>query len=135
MKKFAIGVLLPAAISSAISAGICAAVAGSEGLYGALVGAALVAAFFLSSLLVLGPTKSISPTATMIIALLLYGAKVVALVVFMVFLFQPSGIGEKLDRESLAGTVVALTLVWTVLEIRAATKSRQLLYDLSDDDS
>ena len=134
MKNFAIGVLLPAAISSAIAAGVCATVSGLPGLYGALIGSALVAAFFISSLLVLGPTKRISPTLTMLIAMLLYGAKVVALVVFMVFLFQPGGIGESLDRESLAGTVVALTLVWTVLEIRAATKSRQLLYDLNGED-
>lgn len=134
MKNFAIGVLLPAVISSALAAVVCVAVSGLPGLYGALIGSALVAVFFITSLLVLGPTKRISPTVTMLIAMLLYGAKVVALVVFMVFLFQPGGIGESLDRESLAGTVVALTLVWTVLEIRAATKSRQLLYDLNGED-
>jgi len=134
MKRFAIGVLLPAAIASAIGVGIGAGVAGLRGLYGALIGAALVAVFFLSSLLVLGPTKRISPTVTMLIAMLLYGAKIVALVVFMVVLFQPGGFGERLDRESLAGTVIALTLVWTVLEIRAATKSRQPLYDLNGQD-
>lgn len=134
MNPFVTRVMLPAAAVSAVCVVVGTAIAGRDGAYGALIGAVLVAVFFLSSLAVLGPTKKIAPTITMMIALTFYVTKIVALVAVFVVLFGPGGIGENVHRESLAATVVACTLAWTVLEIRFATKARIPLYDLTETD-
>lgn len=134
MRELISRVLIPAALASGLCMGVCALLAGRNGLVSSAVGAIVVAAFFLSSLAVLGSTKHISAIGTMAIALALYGVKAIVFVALMAALLQPDGWGAGLDRGALAGTMVALALVWTTLEIRASAKARQPLYDLNGQD-
>ncbi len=106
--------------------------AGSTGAAGALVGSVLVAASFAASLLVLDRTRDLDPTLTLLIALALYVAKLGALLVVLGLLGAVGAVDADgpLDRASLGLTVVAATLVWSVVEVVAVTRHRQPVYDL-----
>ena len=126
--------LFPALIVAVICMAVAGATAGEKGVVGAAVGAVIVLLFFASSPLALGPVTKVSPQLSILVALTFFFTKVVALVALMVVLLDPEGVGEHLDKNALGGTVIVSTLAWTVFQIRAATKSRQPLYDLDSDD-
>lgn len=125
--------LLPALVVAVICMAIAGATAGGKGVIGAAVGAIIVLLFFASSPLALGPVTKVSPQLSVIVALVFFFTKIVALVALMVVLLDPAGVGKQLDKNALGGTVIVSTLAWTVFQIRAATKTRQPLYDLDSD--
>jgi len=126
--------LLPALVVAAICMTVAGVTVGQKGVVGAGVGAAIVLLFFASSPLALGPVTKVSPHLSVLVALIFFFTKIVALVALMVVLLDPEGVGKHLDKGALGGTVIVSTLAWTVFQIRAATKSRQPLYDLDSDD-
>lgn len=126
--------LLPAFIVAIICMAVAGATVGEKGVVGAAVGAVIVLLFFASSPLVLGPVTKVSPHLSLLVAMIFFFTKVVALVAIMVVLLDPEGVGNHLDKAALGGTIIVSTLTWTVFQVRAATKSRQPLYDLDSDD-
>ena len=126
--------LLPALFVAIICMAVAGATAGEKGVVGAAVGALIVLLFFASSPLALGPVTKVSPHLSVLVALTFFFTKIVALVALMVVLLDPEGVGGHLDKGALGGTIIVSTLAWTVFQIRAATKSRQPLYDLDSDD-
>ena len=122
--------LLPAFVVAVICMAVAGVTAGGRGVVGAAVGAIIVLLFFSSSPLALGPVIKVSPHLSLLVALVFFFTKIVALVALMVVLLDPEGIGKQLDKNALGGTVIVSTLAWTVFQIRAATKTRQPLYDL-----
>ena len=125
--------LLPAVVVAVICMAFGGATAGGKGVVGAAVGAIIVLLFFASSPLALGPVTKVSPQLSLLVALVFFFTKIVALVALMVVLLDPEGIGKQLDKTALGGTVIVSTLAWTVFQIHAATKTRQPLYDLDSD--
>ena len=109
---------------------IAAATSGSTGLWGSLVGAALVFAFFGASLVVLGATRTAEPAVALLVALVLYTAKVVALALIFVLLQGAGLLGEPLHRGALALTIIVCTLAWTALQLAVAVRARVPLYDV-----
>lgn len=105
-------------------------VAGPTGMWGALLGAGLVVVSFSLSLVALGATRRLDPALTLLIALALYAAKVVALAVGLIAVAQAGLIGDPFHRTALAGAVIACTVTWTTFEIVASVKHREPLYDL-----
>lgn len=126
--------LLPAFVVAVICMAVAGVTAGGKGVVGAAVGAIIVLLFFASSPLALGPVTKVSPHLSLLVALVFFFTKVVALVALMAVLLDPEGVGKHLDKFALGGTVIVSTLAWTVFQIRTATKTRQPLYDLDSDD-
>lgn len=125
--------LLPAFVVAVICMAVAGVTAGGKGVVGAAVGAIIVLLFFASSPLALGPVTKVSPQLSLLVALVFFFTKIVALVALMVVLLDPAGVGKHLDKFALGGTVIVSTLAWTAFQIRAATKTRQPLYDLDSD--
>ena len=109
---------------------VAAATSGSTGVWGSLVGAALVFAFFGASLVVLGATRTAEPAVALLVALALYTAKVVALALVFVLLQGAGLLGEPLHRGALALTIIVCTLAWTALQVAVAVRARVPLYDV-----
>lgn len=126
------GAVLPSIAVSAVCVGVATWAVGESGLWGSLLGAGLVLVFFSMSLVALGATARLDPTLTLLIALALYTAKIIALAVAFVVLNGAGLMGDPFDRTALGVTVIVCTLVWTILEIVASVKHREPLYDLGD---
>ena len=124
--------LLPCAAVCAGCIALSAWLAGTSGLWGAALGAVLVFAFCTLTLVVLGLTRGIDPVAALLLALALYTVKVVALGVSLVIIGRTSLLEDPAGRTALGLTVIAATLTWTILELVASVKHRQLLYDLGE---
>jgi|SRR5699024_4296555 len=106
--------------------------AGRTGLAGAALGAGLVMAFFTLSLVTFTAARRLDPAVTLLLAIGLYAAKVIALALGLIAVSQAGLIGDPFHQVSLAVTVITCTLSWTVAEIVAATRQRQPLYDLAE---
>ena len=102
---------------------------GSAAAFGALVGFVLVLGFFGVGASVVNAIASVSPTASLLVALLTYALEVVALGAIFVVLRRSGALAETVDRAWVGGVVIAATLVWLVSQIIAETRSRQPIYD------
>ncbi|HEY2550363.1 MAG TPA: hypothetical protein VGI64_07280 [Streptosporangiaceae bacterium] len=105
-------VRLSAATAGAVGvvmAGLSAALGGSRGLLGAILGIALVAIFFAISVLAVGRAARVSPQAMMITALATYLAKILLLVFFVVRFSDTTVFSTRL----FGITAVACILAWT----------------------
>lgn len=127
------GALVPSGIVAAACVVISALAAGATGLWGSLLGAALVAVFFTVSLLVLDSARAVDPIVVLMIALALYAAKVIGLFVAFIVVNAADLVDEPFNRTALGVTVIVCTLTWTVGEIVGATRRRELLYDLGEE--
>ncbi|WP_370618585.1 hypothetical protein [Mumia sp. Pv 4-285] len=122
-----VGVALAAGAVCVVTAAV---VAGWPGALGALIGAGVVFAFFGATFAVLRPLTRPATGGTMLVALMLYGTKILLLVAAAVVLAESGLVGDAIDGGALGVTVIVCTLVVTALEIVAATSSRRPLYDL-----
>jgi ATP synthase protein I len=109
-----------------------ALVGGSPAAVGAAVGFAMVLVFFGTGAVVVNAVASVSPAASMLVALLTYTLQVVLVGVVFAALDRSGALDGPVDRAWAGGAVVVATLVWLVSHIRAATRSRQPLYDLPE---
>jgi ATP synthase protein I len=103
---------------------------GSSGAAGAAVGFVMVLAFFGMGTVVVNAVASVSPGASMLVALLTYTLEVVLVGVVFAALQASGALDQSADRAWAGGSVIAATLVWLVSHIVSATRSRQPLYDL-----
>ncbi len=119
------GSLLPTLTVGAIAT-VGAAFVGAQEAWSASLGALLVVIFFSLSLLVMRRTANLEPTTVMAVVLATYTAKILALGAMMILLRDASW----LSGTALALTVIACTLVWLALEMRAFTRLRVLVTDV-----
>lgn len=125
------------AVAAALLVGLVAVltgalVAGSPAALGAAIGAGMVVVFFGFGALTVNAVASVSPNASLLVALLTYTLEVVAVGVVFVALRSSGVLGSTVDARWVAGTLIVTTLVWLVAQIIAATRSRQPLYDLPE---
>ena len=113
-----------------VTAVVAALASGGPAALGAALGAGLVCAFFGFGALVLGVVATVSPTASLLVALLTYTHQVVLVGLVFVALGRSGVLDESVDAGWLGGAVIGGTLVWLVAQIVAHTKTRQPLYDL-----
>ena len=71
------------AVAAAIMVAVSAALVGVKGLTGALIGVAIVTAFFGISVLVVGRAARVSPGAMMVAAMVTYLVKIVSLAIIV----------------------------------------------------
>jgi ATP synthase protein I len=106
-----------------------ASTAGSPAATGALVGSLLVLVFFGLGALVVNAVASVSPTASLLVALLTYALEVLALGAVFVALRRSGALAGAVDGDWVGMVVIVATLVWLVAQTFAAVRSRQPIYD------
>jgi ATP synthase protein I len=121
--------LVPTLVVGAAAAAVAGVAAGSEGVWGALIGIALVVVFFGLGLVVLARCAGIDPALTLLIALGLYAAKVVLIGGAFVLMEATGVLRGYADHLSLGVTAIACTLTWTIGETVGAVRARQPVYD------
>lgn len=89
---------------------------------GALVGAAIVAGFFLLGSLTTGFVAQHAPRLSLVVALLTYSLQVLLLAVVLVAVNGSESAQEALDQQWLGMTVLAGTLAWTAALVTAAAR-------------
>ena len=103
--------------------------AGSSAAAGAAVGSSLVLFFFGFGALVVNAVASVSPTASLVVALLTYTLEVVAVGAVSVGLSRSGALDRAVDGDWVGVVVIATTLVWLVAQTVSALRSRQPIYD------
>jgi ATP synthase protein I len=110
------------AVAAAIMVAVCAALGGVKGLYGALIGVAIVAVFFGLSVLVVGRAARISPQAMMVAAMVTYVVKIVGLAVVVSILHGMTAFSDR----ALGFTALGCILVWSAAQVVTAMKVKML---------
>jgi ATP synthase protein I len=112
-----------AALTGAVAAvcvAVCAALGGAKGLYGALIGVAIVTAFFGISVLVVGRAAKISPQVMMAAALISYVVKIIGFAIVVILLGKSTAFNGRM----LGFTAIICILAWTAAEVVTAIKLR-----------
>ncbi len=126
--------LIPALGIGVVCLFVSGIVAGGEGILGAVIGVVVVALFFVSSSMALGPGSRHGAGRAAAYFLLFILGNCLALIIVIVVLLNAGGIADRVDTTALGLTILTSSLAWTVAMLRAAGKSRQPLYDLSSED-
>ncbi len=123
--------LIPTLLVGAVSAGVAGWLVGWPGVVGALIGLALVLAFFVLGLVVLrSAVRRLEPATVLLVALGLYAAKVVLIGGTLLILDGTGVLSGVADDWALGLTAIVCTLTWTTAQIRAAFRVRQPIFDL-----
>ena len=110
------------AVAAAVMVAVSAALAGVKGLYGALIGVAIVAVFFGLSVLIVGRAARISPQAMMVAAMITYVVKIVALAIVVSALHGMTAFSDR----ALGLTALGCILVWSAAQVITAAKVKML---------
>ena len=108
------------AVVAAVCVVVCAALGGAKGLYSALIGVAIVTAFFGISVLVVGRAARISPHVMMAAAMGSYIVKIIGFAIVMVAL----GKSDAFNGRMLGFTALVCILAWTAAEVITTMKLR-----------
>jgi len=125
LAKYAIIVRRAGALTAAAAAvmvAVSAALVGVKGLYGALIGVAIVTVFFGLSVLVVGRAARVSPQAMMVAALVTYLVKIVGLAVVVSALHGMKAFSDR----SLGLTAIVCILVWCAAQAVTAIRIKML---------
>ena len=128
LAKYAIIVRRAGAVTAAAAAimvAVSAALVGVKGLYGALIGVAIVTVFFGLSVLVVGRAARVSPQAMMVAALVTYLVKIVGLAIVVSTLHGMTAFSDR----SLGLTAIVCILVWCAAQAVTAIKIKMLYVD------
>lgn len=101
---------------------VCAALIGAKGAYGALIGVAVVTAFFAISIAVVSRAAKISPQVMMVTALATYVVKIIAFMIVLIALGKSTAFSGK----SLGFTAIACILAWMVAQVVTAIRLKAL---------
>jgi ATP synthase protein I len=116
------------ALAAAIMVGVSATLAGAKGLYGALIGVAIVIAFFSISVLVVGRAARVSPQAMMVAAIVTYLVKILALAFVVSALHGMTAFSDR----ALGFTAIGCILVWSAAQVITAIKVKMLYVEPQD---
>lgn len=107
-------------------------VAGPPAAAGAAVGFGMVLVFFGTGAAVVNAVATISPLASLMVAVLTYTLEVVLVALVFTALDGSGALDGAVDRTWAGVAVIAGTLGWSVSHIISATRSRLPLYDLPE---
>ncbi len=118
----------PVAALTAGAAVVSGLVAGPRGVLGAVLGGALVVAFFAVGHVISGLARESSGGATMALALAAYTVKIVVLGVFLVAFYDTT----LFSRPAFGLTALAATLLWLGLQVREFGRLKMLYVEPRD---
>jgi ATP synthase protein I len=113
---------VPTAIGAAVMVALSAALVGTKGLVGALLGVAVVAVFFGLSIVVVGRAARVGQPAMMVAALVTFLVKIVALAVVVSTLDGTTAFSTR----TLGFTAVGCILLWSAAQVIAAMRVKML---------
>jgi ATP synthase protein I len=113
------------AVVAAAMVGICAAVGGAKGVYGALVGVGVVTVFFGISVLAVGKAAKVNPQVMMATAVGTYIVKIIAFMIVLVLLGKSTAFNGKL----LGLTALVCILFWCGSQIVNTMRLKMLYVD------
>lgn len=113
---------------------VAALAGGSAAAWGALVGAVLVVTVFGFGAFTVNLVATVMPVAALLVALLTYVLQVVVMGLVFAVLSGSGLLDDTLDRTWLAGTVIAGTVTWVVVQVAVATTRRIPVYELPERD-
>ena len=125
MANYARVVRRSAALCSAVAVvmvAICAGIAGTKGLYGALVGIGIVAAFFGISIMAVGRAAKVGPMFMMAVAMASYIIKIIAFIIVVVLLHHVTVFNPRL----LGLTAIVLILSWSTAQVIIMMRTKAL---------
>jgi ATP synthase protein I len=126
-----LGPLTAGSVLGLILVGLAVAVSGPPAAAGALVGTVLVVAVFAFGGVVLTVVASVSPAASLVVALLTYTLQVVVVGLVYVGLRDAGALDGPVDPRWLAAAVISATLAWTTTQIAVTVRTREPIYDLT----
>ncbi len=120
------GALLPSTVAGVLAVLVLVLARGSDALAGGLLGLAVSVLFYASGMFLLSRlVRSASPHAFFAVAMAVYLAQVIALLLFiMVFRDAPW-----VDGFALGVTALVVTIVWQAFAMRALRRGRMPVYD------
>jgi ATP synthase protein I len=113
------------AVVAAAMVGICAAVGGAKGVYGALVGVGVVTVFFGISVLAVGKAAKVNPQVMMATAVGTYIVKIIAFMIVLVLLGKSTAFNGKM----LGLTALVCILVWCGSQVVNTMRLKMLYVD------
>lgn len=128
MAAYARVVRRSAAITAAVGAvmiGICAALGGAKGVFGALIGVGVVTVFFGISVVAVGKAAKVSPQVMMATAVGTYIGKVIAFMIVLVLLQKSTAFNPKM----LGLTALVCILVWVGAQVVNTVRLKVLYVD------
>ncbi|MET9022909.1 hypothetical protein ABZV93_23295 [Actinopolymorpha sp. NPDC004070] len=126
------GALLPTLVVAVLTVAVSTVVAGSRGLVGAFVGAAVVLVFSGVGLLAMRAVRTMYPEVVLLVAVGSYFVRVVIFGGLLAILGTVDGIDDVLNRTATALAVLACVATWLAGELRAFVRMRQPIYDFDD---
>lgn len=130
----ALTVLLPVVGVTLVAAAAFGVASGSHGVYGALLGGAVVILFLGSTPVILTPLVRRSANASLPVALTFLGVKSIASLIVLALLFDIGGLADRIDFMAFGIAAIAASLAWTILQIVAFRNQRVPTYDLRGHD-
>ncbi|NRQ50068.1 hypothetical protein [Aeromicrobium stalagmiti] len=127
-------VVLPVLTVTVVAVVVAALVGGADSAVGALVGGLLVAVFLSSNTSVLETTTKANPQLALLVALTLFTGKVAVMLVLLAVFTSSDQVADHIDSKSLGLTLLAASLLSTVLQVVAYRNQRVPTYDLSNKD-
>jgi ATP synthase protein I len=110
------------ALAAAITVAVSAALVGTKGLIGALIGVAIVTVFFGISVLAVGRAARVSPQVMMVAAMVTYLVKIVALAIVVSALNGTTAFSTR----ALGFTAIVCILVWSATQVITTIKLKML---------
>lgn len=108
-----------------------AAMAGTSGATGALVGGGVTLSVFLLGIAVVQAAAKALPAASLLVALLTYTLQLLVLALVVVALERSGLADEALSRGWFAAAVIAVTCVWLAGQVVATTRQRIPAFEAS----
>lgn len=109
-------------VVAAVAVVLCAALGGSKGAYGALIGVGVVTAFFAISIIVVGRAARVNPMAMMVAALGTFLGKMIAFLIVLALLRHSTAFNGKM----LGFTALACILAWSASQVITSMKLKML---------
>lgn len=109
-------------VVAVVAVALCGALGGAKGVFGALIGVAVVAVFFGISVVVVGRAAKISPQVMMAAALGSYVLKIVAFMIVLIALQKSTAFNDHM----LGFTALACILAWSATQIVTTLKLKML---------
>jgi ATP synthase protein I len=109
-------------VVAAVAVVLCAALGGSKGAYGALIGVGVVTAFFAISIIVVGRAARVNPMAMMVAALGTFLGKMIAFIIVLALLRHSTAFNGKM----LGFTALACILAWSASQVITSMKLNML---------
>ena len=107
-------------VVAVVCVAVCAALGGAKGLYGALIGVAIVTAFFGISVLVVGRAARISPQVMMATAMVTYVVKIIGFMIVVILL----GKSTAFSGRALGFTAIVCILAWCASQVVTTIRLR-----------